>query len=383
MNYFSGALLAASASAYINQGYGNASLGAQHGYGYGIGNGYKHGDMHNNQMAHQTPFQMGVQHTQSHIIGYDSVQPIDTAVWDLMVGFGLPYVTASAGNTMASVLYADTAGVLSGFIFDLNTRRKNYVMERMIEREMRLSDIHDDNLVKIQAPFTLQIDLLTEEKEDLNAAKTYAQADARDAFEDLLLRMERFLFDRQDALMIETDRVFAIIERALIDSKPVEDVVFAMRLDWLQGLYTSGTTAYFDKTVYDLKHYDTEFDLFTYDIGHGKGHGHLNQGVMSPHNNNSGMVKGEGIQGNDLETLRGAPGPVDGKTRRYDRQTLGGEDYAKGVAEGQRAGSFGYNQAAQMQVRGPQQRRRRGGRRAPRGSRPAGYGKQPAGYSRS
>jgi len=116
-----------------------------------------------------------------------------------------------------------------------------------------------------------------------------------------------------------------------------------MRLDWLQGLYVSGTNAYFDKTVYDMHHYDTEFDLFTYDIGHGKGHGHFNQGIMGPQNNNNGFVKGEGIQGRDLQQLRAAPAPVDGKTRRYDRATLGGEDYVKGVAEGQRGGSFGYD----------------------------------------
>lgn len=47
-----------------------------------------------------------------------------------------------------------------------------------------------------------------------------------------------------------------------------------MRLDWLGGVYISGNSAYFDDDIYDLSVFDSEFDLFTYDIGHGKGHGH-------------------------------------------------------------------------------------------------------------
>jgi len=49
MKTFATALLASAAAARggsggINQGYGNLSLGASHGYGYNIGNDYTHGD---------------------------------------------------------------------------------------------------------------------------------------------------------------------------------------------------------------------------------------------------------------------------------------------------------------------------------------------------
>ena len=81
----------------------------------------------------------------------------------------------------------------------------------------------------------------------------------------------------------EKDNVIRALERAVSEGKPVDDVLTAMRLDWLQGVYTSGTSAYYDANVYDTSVFDSEFDNFTYDIGHGKGHGHRT-GTHGPEN---------------------------------------------------------------------------------------------------
>jgi len=163
--------------------------------------------------------------------------------------------------------------------------------------------------------------------------------------------MSTYLNDRFTALATETDRVARVLERAVEDKKPVEDVLYAMRLDWLQGIYVSGSSVFFDDTVYDMQTFDDEFDLFTYDIGHGKGHGHTNQGNMSPGNNGgTGMVVGGGVGERDMKRLRGRPRAVDGKDRRYDRSTMSGGrgDYARGVAIGQRSGRFGYDEGAAL-----------------------------------
>lgn len=167
--------------------------------------------------------------------------------------------------------------------------------------------------------------------------------------------MNDYLEDRIVALTTETDRVTRIFERAVDDKKPVQDVLYAMRLDWLQGIYVSGEDVFYDDLIYDLTVYDDEFDLFTYDIGHGKGHGHTNQGTMSPGNPGAGgMVVGEGIGDRNIRRLRGKPREVDGKKRRYDRQTMSGarNDYGRGVALGKRNGSFGFNQEASLQATG-------------------------------
>lgn len=64
-----------------------------------------------------------------------------------------------------------------------------------------------------------------------------------------------------------------------------------MRLDWLQGLYVSGTEVYYDKYTYDMSVFDSEFDIFTYDIGNGKGHGHTGQANRGQRRN-AGFVIG-------------------------------------------------------------------------------------------
>jgi len=89
--------------------------------------------------------------------------------------------------------------------------------------------------------------------------------------------MRDYYDDRVEALTREKDIIVRTIERALSEGKPVDDVLAAMRIDWLQGVYVSGDLAFFDKDIYDLTVFDNEFDIFTYDMGHGKGHGHTNQ----------------------------------------------------------------------------------------------------------
>lgn len=126
--------------------------------------------------------------------------------------------------------------------------------------------------------------------------------------------------DRNDALDRETDRVVRTLERALTDKKPVDEVLYAMRLDWLGGVYISGQTAYFDAEVYDLQVFDTEFDLFTYDIGHGKGHGHRTGAPAPGNDHQQGMVYGNGgTNTGDISQLNGDPLPVGGRGGRYDR----------------------------------------------------------------
>jgi hypothetical protein len=95
--------------------------------------------------------------------------------------------------------------------------------------------------------------------------------------------MTDYELDREEALDREKDKVDRILERAIEEGKAVDEVLYALRLDWLAGVYVAGTTAYFDDDIYDLTIFDTEFDMFTYDIGHGKGHGHRN-GVQGPGN---------------------------------------------------------------------------------------------------
>lgn len=60
-------------------------------------------------------------------------------------------------------------------------------------RRERLEEIHNDNSIKIVAPFELQIDLLEEEIEDVNKAKAHAVEDLTDAYNDLISRMDDFL----------------------------------------------------------------------------------------------------------------------------------------------------------------------------------------------
>ena len=94
--------------------------------------------------------------------------------------------------------------------------------------------------------------------------------------------------------------------------------------------------------------------MFTYDIGHGKGHGHRNT-VQGPGNNReNGFVVGRGGVG-EINELNGRPVPEDGVRGRYDRATQSGEgrrpsDYQIGSRQTRAAGARGYDQAADLRV---------------------------------
>lgn len=196
--------------------------------------------------------------------------------------------------------------------------------------------------------------MLEEEIEDVNTALTSALADESDAYSDLEERMNDYHDDRIEALDREAEKVERILERAVEEGKPVDEVLYALRLDWLSGVYVAGTTAYFDSDTYDMTVFDTEFDMFTYDIGHGKGHGHRN-GVQGPGNDREqGFVTGRGGIG-EIDTLKGEPVPSDGKRGRYDRVTQSGEGrkpsmYEIGKRQSNAEGVYNYDQAADLRV---------------------------------
>lgn len=167
--------------------------------------------------------------------------------------------------------------------------------------------------------------------------------------------MTDYLADREEALNREADRVIRALERAVSDKKPVDEVLYAMRLDWLSGVYVSGDSVYYDGDVYDMGFFDSEFDLFTFDIGHGKGHGHRTGTMGTGNDRQTGMVVGgRGATGN-IDQLNGRPVPVDGKRRRYDKATQSGHaapnkrsDYEVGLQAGRKEGAYNYNQAADL-----------------------------------
>jgi hypothetical protein len=337
------------AQVYPNRGNGNASLEGSFGSGYNVGNGFGHGDSHGTNMGHQTvqgapEFKEGYAYTEdqatAHIYGYDSAPSLDNVTWaDYTAG-----VDAYIATMVAQIALA-------------NADRVDYVDTVLNKKIDRLMEIHQDNILKLQAPFDLQLDLLDRELEDVAKAKGYASSGATDYFADLLERSEKFLNDRVEALDRESFLTQRTLTRATEEGKPVDDVLYAMRLDWLQGVHVSGTTATYDGTIYDMTHFDTEFDIFTYDMGHGKGHGHTSQGNRGQRRENTGFTVGVGNAGNDLSEFRGAPGPVDGKTRRYDKATLSGDggngrisNHELGIIQAKKDGAFGFDQGASLGV---------------------------------
>jgi len=205
----------------------------------------------------------------------------------------------------------------------VNTSRKDFIRLVLDKRINRLTEIHNDNLLKIEAPFDLQLDLLDREIEDVLEAQDKAILFANDYRSDLFNpdttnaantpgRIDDYLEDREEALDREYDLVIRALDRAASEGKDVGDVLAAMRIDWLQGVYAAGTTAFFDEDIYDMTVFDNEFDIFTYDLGHGKGHGHTNQANRGQIRSDTGFVIGAGVGGNDLDTLKAAPAPVDG-----------------------------------------------------------------------
>ena len=393
MKYFTASLLASVISARgatggIRQGNPNASVGGQHGYGYNVGNDYLHGDSHGHYMGHQDGYeqdrgfgnpQPGAAYTANnvhdHVYGYDTVKTIDDEDWDGAAGQGLS--SGEQTTVRAAIITAINAA---------QTARVTYIDGVLQKRRDRLQDIHDDNLLKIEAPFDFQLDMLDEELQDVDKAASSAAQDATDAYADLMERMDTYEADRIEALDREKDKVLRILQRAVTEGKPVDDVLAAMRLDWLAGVYVAGDTAYFDNDVFDATVFDGEYDMFTFDIGRGKGHGHRDTQQGPGNNRTQGFVTGRGGIG-DISRLNGEPIASDGLPGRYDKQTMAGQgrplrpsDYEIGVRQAQAAGAYRYDQAADLGINrssGGQRRgsapRRRPSKRAP----PSRYGKRP------
>ena len=106
---------------------------------------------------------------------------------------------------------------------DLQEKRSNY-----------LETINEDVwLPAMQAPFNYQLLMIEKELADIDQAEEYAIEDQDEAYDDLLERMEDFYNAKMDEFESETDKVMRAIDRALRDKKPVDEVFYAMRLDWL------------------------------------------------------------------------------------------------------------------------------------------------------
>jgi hypothetical protein len=206
-----------------------------------------------------------------------------------------------------------------------------------------------------------------------------AEDDQDDAFADLIERMTDFLDAKTLEFESETDKIVRALDRAVRDSKDVGDVFYAMRIDWLQGVQVFGNSAAWSDDVWDKKsQLDGTFDMFTFDIGKGKGHGHTTSRGYG-NDRETGFVVGQGGSG-DITTLRGEPVARDGTRRRYDRATQSGaggpnrpSDYEVGLTNARAQGTFGYDQAADLKVTATRQARparRPAPRRRPQAARP-------------
>lgn len=116
--------------------------------------------------------------------------------------------------------------------------------------------------------------MVLEELEDINEAQENALEDQDEAFDDLIERMTDLYEAKLNEFETETDKIVRALDRALRDSKPIYDVFNAMRVDWLQGVSMMGNNAFFNDGIWDKFQLDGTFDIFTFDIGKGKGHGH-------------------------------------------------------------------------------------------------------------
>ena len=209
----------------------------------------------NNNYAHKG---QGDHAHEDHVYGYDSVpQDLD--------------LDATANGTLATAII--TAMDLA------NEDRKDYLSKTKLKRVRRLEEIHLDNLKKINAPFTYQLRLVTEEEDDILQARNNAIRDANDAFDDLEYRLEDLKDDIFEGLDREELRITQALDRALIDRKNPAQVFLALRIDWTQKIVinpvaiTGPPAAAYTAATTDFSMYDGLFDDFHYDIGHGKGTG--------------------------------------------------------------------------------------------------------------
>jgi len=74
-------------------------------------------------------------------------------------------------------------------------------------RTQRLTEIYDDNLMKIDAPFDYQIRLLGEEEDDILEARANAVRDSNDAYDDLEWRLDSLSSDIIEDQQIEQERI--------------------------------------------------------------------------------------------------------------------------------------------------------------------------------
>lgn len=113
---------------------------------------------------------------------------------------------------------SDLATSITDALESLNTMRSAYITERKELKIRRMDSIHEDNLVLIDAPFNLQLDLLQREDKDIEKAKLSAtETDAVDARADLRARMVRYHADREEKMNLEAARVMRLLDRAVTD----------------------------------------------------------------------------------------------------------------------------------------------------------------------
>jgi len=152
------------------------------------------------------------------------------------------------------------------------------------QRDQRITEIHTQNLLKIAAPFDYQIRLISEEMDDVLAARNYAVRDANEAYDDLITRIDFFEADIKAVLADEIADLGYMLDRAIVDRKQPCKVMNALRLKYYQDQYTCPITATAATTASTIvatpneastlfADYDNIFNDFHYDIGHGKGTG--------------------------------------------------------------------------------------------------------------
>lgn len=210
-----------------------------------------------------------------HIFGYDSVKPIDDERWNI------DYLDEAPDKADQPVW--GEIDLIKTEVTAANEDRKTYIGQVLQRRLDRLFEIDADNLVKIASPFELQLRLLEQESADVADAKYYAMAAAWEYFTDIIGfdayadtenmingpdgdpaetvnptlddrlaayvtnklddvegRMKRYYDDKVEHLTNEKNAVVATLNRAFAEGKPVDEVFYAMRIDWLQGVYISG-----------------------------------------------------------------------------------------------------------------------------------------------
>lgn len=160
-----------------------------------MGNDYISGDDHGHYLGHQDGYeqdtgfyapQAGDAYTANnvhdHVFGYDTVKSMDDDDW--------------AAATNQAQLRTDVKASIDA----ASAARVTYINGVLQKRRERLQDIHDDNLLKIEAPFDFQLDMLDEEIQDVTKAQADANTDLTEAFTDLTERMQAYQDDRTEAL---------------------------------------------------------------------------------------------------------------------------------------------------------------------------------------